>query len=138
MSLHHYVASIADTLGVPADTWYCLAAPAEAYIAFEQTCPRHPGHDVALLWTPRTGWCTALEVGGELTAASCMGGPLFPPPHRVAAFAAAFFRGDKQQRPTPAMPARRRNTGRVPMSADIAAAPPGDAQNARRTDDDTR
>ncbi|WP_345603169.1 DUF6292 family protein [Tomitella cavernea] len=104
MSLHHYVASIADTLGVPADTWYCLAAPAEAYIAFEQTCPRHPGHDVALLWTPRTGWCTALEVGGELTAASCMGGPLFPPPHRVAAFAAAFFRGDKQQRPTPRCP----------------------------------
>ncbi|MFI9008111.1 DUF6292 family protein [Actinosynnema sp. NPDC053489] len=107
--LRQYLRLIARTLGVDLEScWYECDPDATAYIALDQRVPRHPDHDLALLWDEHTGWCAGIEVGrgADLLPLTYLGPPVLPPPEAVTVFVSDLVAGRPPDRPEPpAMPA---------------------------------
>ncbi|MEV8443723.1 DUF6292 family protein [Actinosynnema sp. NPDC051121] len=106
--LRQYLRLIARRLGVDLEScWYECAPDATAYIALDQRVPRHPDHDLALVWDEHTGWCAGIEVGcgADLVPLTYLGPPVLPPPEAVTVFVSDLVAGRRADRPEPpAMP----------------------------------
>lgn len=124
--LRRYVTLVADA--VSADAHACTSdvdTTARAYIVIDDTIPRYPDRDVALLWNDEHGWSAAIETGcGEDTIMlAYLGHSLLPPPRIVAEFLADLLADCHPGQPTP--PDLGENTDHDDLNHMLAAyAPP--------------
>ncbi len=96
IGLAAYVRAVAAAVGVPPDgaTWEFGTSPV-AYVALAERSVNHPGRDVMLTWSLRSGWAVALEeaITGPALALAQLGGHVVPAPDAIALFTAQVLGG---------------------------------------------
>jgi uncharacterized protein DUF6292 len=101
-----YVRAIAGALGLPEEgTSFEISDTATAYVALARHSGRHPGRDLMLVWSERTGWAVAVETDpGTPSAVIAYFGGQDPVPeaYAVAAFVDDVLAGRRSQDRRPA------------------------------------
>jgi hypothetical protein len=121
--LRRYVRLVAEAVGVGAEaSTLQLDDPVSVYLALDRCSPRHPGQDLALLWSERHGWALGVEsvVTSDVLVLGFLAAELLPPPRTVADYVTEACQGGGfgAARPCPVRPAANELAERLAGYAD--------------------
>jgi hypothetical protein len=95
-----YVRAVAAALGLPPQgTSFEISDTATAYLALRRS-PGHPGEDLMLVWSERSGWALAVETE-PTSVLAYFGEDLVPEPERVGSFVREVLDGHRRPRRRP-------------------------------------